>query len=521
LKIKTDANLQRASSKAKSRANRALMLPSVSFSTHADDALTTEFCALVTHRLGLLIRPKDRATVAEALNARIAKLKLDGRVFLRLLQSQRADEGEWLVLMPHLTNGESYFERDKGQFALLRETILPELVERRRESGSRTLRVWSAGCSTGEEAYSLALSARAVLPSGWKAHILGTDINFQSLERARRGVYGAWSFRGVESATRERFFRPVANGLEVLPELREGVQFAFCNLGEANWPDAARGLGDFDLIVCRNVLIYFERAVVAGVVERFSRSLREGGVLLTGHAELHDQNLAPLKTRILRESLVFEKVAPAPIAQKNIFPVPMEKPELAGGKSFLSGERNFLAGGNISPARGNNFLAGGIFPPAGEMIPPATETLETAGANLAERSANEWCETARQHADAGRLDEAMECCQKAIEADPMHEGALLLWAHIAEERGERARAKTLLRRVLYLSPSHPEAHLELAAIHENEGDFDRAHRAREQARDLLLVLPEGARLSGGALALDVAREVEALLGPRAGVSPRP
>ena len=124
-----------------------------------------------------------------------------------LLQSDSAESrSEWRQLIINLTNSESYFFRDKGQLALLQNRILPELIERNKVQ--RTLRIWSAGCSTGEEPYTLAMLVDQLLPRqiGWNVFILGTDINENSLAIARRAAYTSWSFRMVDPGLRTRYF---------------------------------------------------------------------------------------------------------------------------------------------------------------------------------------------------------------------------------------------------------------------------------------------------------------------------
>ncbi|RYD89144.1 MAG: chemotaxis protein CheR, partial [Sphingobacteriales bacterium] len=154
------------------------------------DTLLGEFCDLLSTRTGLQVREKDRSMVSHTLLARCDVLRLSPDRYLHKLRIDQVDGPEWTLLMPQLTNGESYFERDKGQFALIRNTILPDLIERKRARNEHSLRLWSAGCSTGEEVYSLAMATEAVLPPGWKATVLGTDINAFALQKARRGVYG-------------------------------------------------------------------------------------------------------------------------------------------------------------------------------------------------------------------------------------------------------------------------------------------------------------------------------------------
>ena len=434
------------------------MSPSRSvFAASLDDAVLEECFDLIGARTGLQVRAKDRALVARALSARFEALKISAPDFVQILRNQKTGEGEWALLMPTLTNGESYFQRDKGQFELLRTTIVPELIERRREAGQHTLRLWSAGCSTGEEAYSLAMTVEPLLPRAWNLLVLGTDINSEALQKAKRAVYGSWSFRGVEDTTRDVYFRPLGGGFEVAPALRERVLFEFCNLSANDWPDASRGIADMDLILCRNVLIYFAREAVAGVVERFARTLRPGGCLLTGHAELHDQNVAPLRARLFPESAVYQKEMA--IGTKSVVALPTPPRSTATGLQPL---------GSVALSSG---------------IQPRTAPARTA------KTAAQWCEEARVFADGGQSEAAIACCRGAIDVDPSCLSAYLLWARVEEEAGRLSQTKELLKKVIYLAPSHPEAYLELGVLYEREGDAGRARQMRVSALELLRHLP--------------------------------
>ncbi len=153
-------------------------------------------------------------------------------------------------------------------FEALEDRILPELI-RSRSVGNRRLRIWSAGCATGEEPYSIAIALRRALPvpEDWRITILATDINPHILRKASAGVYGEWSFRNAPPWLKGTWFRPKKDGkLEILPEIRKMVSFAYLNLAEDIFPSPVNNTNAMDLIFCRNVLMYFaaERAQEIG-----------------------------------------------------------------------------------------------------------------------------------------------------------------------------------------------------------------------------------------------------------------
>jgi chemotaxis protein methyltransferase CheR len=188
-------------------------------------------------------------------------------------------------VVSRITVGETHFFRNQPQFAALEEHILPQLIEARR--GVRRLRIWSAGCATGEEPYSLAIALQHCLPdlANWNVLILATDINRSALANAQKGVYGAWSFRETSPQFQAEYFDAVERKFVIKPSLRAMVTFAYLNLVEDRYPSMFTNTQAMDLIFCRNVLIYFSEATNRGVVERLGQCLTPGGWLVVGHAE--------------------------------------------------------------------------------------------------------------------------------------------------------------------------------------------------------------------------------------------
>ncbi len=188
-------------------------------------------------------------------------------------------------LLPFLTNNESYFCRERPQLELLGTEILPALRNRLQAAGETELRVLSAACAAGEEAYTLAITVResGVFPPPWRVIVTGGDLDPEALRRACRGTYGANAFRGVSPEFRARFFREQAPGAwEIADRVRRDVSFRSLNLVETNW---SRTLPPQHVIFCRNVLIYFDDRAAARTVEQLHGALVPGGYLFLGHAD--------------------------------------------------------------------------------------------------------------------------------------------------------------------------------------------------------------------------------------------
>lgn len=254
----------------------------------ASSAQWTQLAAYIGERLGLDYPPHRHADLARAFAPAARALGFDEpAACIDWLVAQPLSHGHQQVLAQHLAVGETYFFRDPQQLQAVADHVLAPLVSSRRGS-TRHLRLWSAACSTGEEAYTLAMQVRALLSerecADWQLDITGTDLRADALAQAAAGVYGPWSFRGLPQEPRQRYFCPASDGrLQVREEIRRHVRFAPLNLVHGL---AARAGADMDLIVCRNVLMYFDAEQARRVVAGLRACLREGGWLIVGAAEL-------------------------------------------------------------------------------------------------------------------------------------------------------------------------------------------------------------------------------------------
>jgi chemotaxis protein methyltransferase CheR len=238
---------------------------------------------LMADRTGIALGDGKRDLVYGRLARRLRKLRLDRFSDYLALASREGSE-ELRELINALTTNVTSFFREPHQFERLAEEILPGFEETL--SQERRLRIWSAGCSTGPEPYSIAmvLCESALAGSGWDAKILATDLDSQVLETARTGVYREDDLRGISRERVRRFFRrgtgAQAGHAKVTRELTERVHFAQLNLLEP-WPMR----GPFDVIFCRNVVIYFTKDTQRELFDRYANLLRPGGVLCIGHSE--------------------------------------------------------------------------------------------------------------------------------------------------------------------------------------------------------------------------------------------
>lgn len=225
--------------------------------------------------------------------------------YLDHLRQHDLSSPQWQRLINTITIGETYFLREQTHFDLLKKHILPKLVLRRRQEGQHTLRIWSAGCSSGEEPYSIAMTLHQFLPdiAKWDIQIFGTDINEYSLQTAINGIYRQWSFRHVDKLVQQNYFDKTEGGLQVKSYIRNMVTFRRHNLlNDLN-------ISKFDIIFCKNVLLYFDDIYIEHAENRIYESLQPDGWLFLGQAEAirHQRNL--WKTHIFPGSPIYQRLA--------------------------------------------------------------------------------------------------------------------------------------------------------------------------------------------------------------------
>jgi chemotaxis protein methyltransferase CheR len=349
-----------------------------------------------------------------------------------------------------IINNETYFFRDHGQFDLLRLRLLPELIAR--HSDAKTLRLWSAGCSSGEEAYSLAMLLDMILPDrdGWMILILGTDIDDKVLAKARRGRYREWSFRMVPGALKRRYFQHIGEEWILDRRIRNMVTFRKGDLINAPYPDE---LQNMDLILCRNVFIYFDTTAVAIVAHKLAAALREGGYLISAHTELIGHSMRNLQTRLFAEGLVYQRTTAAPIS---IPAAEIPRP-------------THVAPHDVAKHAPQ------------EPVPTAT-------------GAEDLLAKAQAFADRGDYDHAVQACHQALSVTPLAPKPYFLLAQLAQLKGDFELARELLDKTLYLDHRNIAATLELAALCERTDNLPRAHTLRRAALEIVRALPDDAEV---------------------------
>jgi chemotaxis protein methyltransferase CheR len=392
------------------------------------------------------------------------------------------------TLARHLSIGETYFFREPQVFQALQEHVLPPLIQARRQSG-RHLRLWSAGCSTGEEAYSLAILLQRMIPDfqEWSITILATDINPQALEKAALATYGNWSFRGAPSWLRERYFRHVGKDrYELIPSVRSMVQFAYLNLAEDGYPALASNTTAMDIIFCRNVLMYFPPELAAAVVGKHYRALVENGWLVVSPSEISQPAFqhfvsTPLTGAILHQKSVVAQKSPVsgPASSSTL---PAAKPLESNPKSARAETvRTSQAVTHTSP-HGDEYEEARMLYRQGRYKEAAAATASLLGQR---NDPSGMALMARIHANMGELETALHWCEQASLLERLDPAVHYLLGTILQELERGSEAMLAYKRTLYLDPDFALAHFALGRLYREQ---NKAREANKHFENALLLL---------------------------------
>jgi chemotaxis protein methyltransferase CheR len=420
-----------------------------------------KFSTFVETRIGLRFSPTNRGQLEQGIAHAAAETGFPSSVeFVEWLTRSPQSKDQLEALASHLTVGETYFWRDKEIFRVFQERVIPELVARRREEG-KFLRIWSAGCATGEEPYSIAILLKETIAdiSEWNVTILATDINPQFIAKAVRGVYRDWSFRDAPSWLEGKYFVAAEDGgFEISPSLRGMVDFRLLNLAEDTYPSLFSNTNAMDLVLCRNVLMYFSPQVMRKVVERLSRSLTAGGWLIVSPTEIPQVQGAPFGVVMLSGVHLLRKEE-APQAQPMALPVERLDSPASRSEVPCVDQGVFAApalGLEERLERAADLYQRGLYVEAVEALRGLLCVAPENGDVLVL--------LARSYANLGRLPLAREWCEKAIRADRLRPSRHFLLAAIMEEQGDPQGAQASLRQALYADQDFVLAHFSLGHL---------------------------------------------------------
>ncbi len=413
--------------------------------TGTDSAWEDGFREVYQRRFGHALTGRQFEIAGDAARRVARSARLDMSDYVGLLGSLPLNSPLVQALLAPSTNKESYFFRDEASTATLRDRVLPELIARRSES--RVLRVWSAGCATGEEIYSLAILLDELLPPGesWSVTLLGTDIDESALAVARRGLYREWSLRTSDERQRARYFtRDAATGVYALhPRYRHRVHFDVFNLVDPRASTPAPGV--FDLILCRNVSIYFSATARTELARRLGSALARDGAWVSGASDpLPPQGF----NTTVYPGLLYHSPSTPPSPAPALTEIPSTACHSPRPAHFHRASAERSTSREPRPSRSAAHLTG---------IRPLPQPSDEERAQLL-------TDQAREAGDRGELDRARQLLAEAIALGPARVEPHLVSAMIHLAADDPTAAVEDYRRALYLEPQRAETYLRMGLV---------------------------------------------------------
>ncbi len=486
------------------------------------DILLSQLSEFVADRMGFHFPQERWADLERGIRSAARDFEFnDTESCVQWLVSSPVTQSQIEMLASHLTVGETYFFRERQSFEMLEERILPELIRKRRDSEQR-LRIWSAGCCTGEEPYSIAILLKQLLPDlkDWQITILATDINPRFLQKVSEGAYGEWSFRGVPPGIKERYFKKWHNGrFEILPEIKRMVTFSYLNLAEDTYPSLLNNTNAMDVIFCRNVLMYFASARAKQVIRKFHHSLLDGGWLVVSPSEASQILYAQFVTVNFPGVIFYRKDSHRAAVSVSYGSEEETKPPLLPTIPFSfapSPKTELTISEPLKEPVAPDTSEEKVVEPEHNLCAEAMDLYEQgryeeAAQTLSTLLARDPSDSkvmallARVYANQGKLTEAIQWCEKALVVDKLSAACHVLHATILQERGATQEAARALQRALYLDQNLVLAHFALGNITRQQGKVKEAAKHFENARILLdaysheEILPESEGMTAGRL----------------------
>lgn len=423
------------------------------------DSEFATLAGLLRDSAGLSFEESRRESLAFCVADRMRETHCsDVASYLALLTGPDAG-AERQALLDEVTIPETHFFRNPPQIRALRAQVMPELL--RQAAGSKRLRIWSAGCATGEEAYSVAMLVRELLPvnSGWDVKILATDVSTRALAAAAQGTYGPRSFVMTDALDLARWFvLDVAAGtFEVRSEIRELVEFRHHNLVTEPPPFAP---GELDLVLCRNVTIYFARDTTHMLMKRLHSSLRDGGYLFLGHAETLWQVSDDFSLISVGDAFVYRRLDTPP-----------------GDSERRTVLRDRRTESEPRPTRADRRR--GDADRRTSRVPPGPAAAPT------QQSSSDPLDAVRTAVADGRYDEAAALAAEVATATPLGAEAYYLQGLALTNLGRDDDALVVLRKAVYADPEHGFAYFLLAGAMGRLGEHAAAARSYRAAAETL------------------------------------
>lgn len=482
-----------------------------------------ELSRLITTHTGLYFPEKKLNALKKGLNFVINDLGMD---IYKLFQCLQASPSQEVIdaITTRLTIGETYFLRDKNFFQILQDHILRGIIKHPKRKTKKII-FWSAGCATGEEPYSIAILVDQMRPvlKDWDITIIGSDINPLALNKAKKGIYSNWSLRGTPEKIIKKYFTPTTgNYFEIAPHIRQMVQFCQLNLIDDYYPASLNLFETMDIILCRNVLMYFNEQGRNNVLKKMSTLLIENGWLITGPAESGFVNLAEFTSVRFPNALYHRKGPPRKIVEnKKSFPFKRKGYHTRPIVPMHAGRR--LTDRNHTRRISDRKISLPPEKPKYDMYQEALsdynrgayaqsmETLLTIVSQGANNNNSFLMKTesmillAKSYANIGELEQARNWCEKAIASEKLNPEIYYLLSTIFQSSGDIDDSVKSLKQSIYLDPEFIMAHFTLGMLLLQKKKPEESSKSMQNALSLLEltntdeILPFSEGMSAGRL----------------------
>jgi chemotaxis protein methyltransferase CheR len=418
----------------------------------------------------------------------------DVETFVRHIISKPLSRVDSEKLASFLTINETYFWRESQAFEALEQKVLPEIIKMRKKEEKR-IRIWSAGCSTGEEPYSIAIAISRLIPDidQWNITILANDINPKMLQKASIGEYSQWSFRGVPQWLKSNYFIQKENGkFEIVPAIKNMVRFEYLNLAEDVFPSPLNNTNAMDIIFCRNVLMYFKQNRIKQVLHGLYNSLIHDGYLVLSASEFSLQNDTEFSAVNFPGMIFYQKTLKKHKRQKTtplieidykpiVFESPLQVPEIVEKTEPVEKEPEY----KVIPKTELKLNKNPIYEEAillysqgkySEVIDKLQKEVFTS---------DEYILLIRAFANQGKLNDAISFCENAIGADKINPGLHYLYATILQENNQISEAIASHKRAMYMDSDFILSYFSLGNIYRQQGNIRNARKNYEIVLNIL------------------------------------
>lgn len=421
----------------------------------------TQLNASISRLFGIIFHDNRLNELHKAIQSVCKYLKIkDEKELISRIISENLSDKERNTLIKHLTIGETYFFRDDKIFRHLKDTILPDIVKRK---GNANIKILSIGCSTGEEPYSIAITINKELPH-LNAKIIAIDINEESIQQAKTGIYKKWSFRKAPKWLVSSYFHKTQDNLyEINSQIKNMVEFHTFNVADINKP-LNKVFTSMDIVFCRNLIIYFPDSIRRFLAETIYSTLTDNGWLIVSPTEASQDLFSRFQTINTGDAILYKKISPQSHAKIYQEHKPQTFNRFNRDTTHTITTKEFSSP-EIKPA---------------QKPTPSKDTADTANLNI-----NDILDSAIKMANMGDFEKAENLLLRISTVDNLNAETYFLLSSIAEERGDYQRAEEIIRKILYINPNEPIAYFRLGNMLMRSGKSQDAKKSFNSALSIL------------------------------------